>query len=500
MTEKQTDNTLPDLQNRFKYCKISVLTALLLLFAPHFIRAQTWSEPSVIFTANKFSGFPDFTFDNNGNIHCVWATKHGTNYYRIYYSKSIDDGDTWTTPINASMNDTKWMDLPHIVCDQNNTLHLTYDYDVGNLYNSYIFHRKFNGISWVFSDTVTKGYPGATKNRLVIDNNDKLYCFWSTGYYTVYHTLEPGANSWSDIILPYGDSITLFTHKPIVGTDNVIHFQGFSNIIGNKFTVSYFKLYEGNWSPIEEISLLIRGYRFDMALDNQGFPHIVWHQFSTGSSVGEDSIMYRYYNGYFWSNPELIIQGANNMSIAIDPSNTKHLLLNVREDSIYSLKHYRNSNGNWEEPQTIDENDYSYLPQKTIYRDGKLYHLYSKIDTVINSMSAYTSILMRKLEIVTTNTDYNKSSIDNLVIAPNPFRFYTKIEFEIHKKEKLEIQVYNVHGIPVNTLLNELTMPGRIELTWDGMDFNGKKVTQGIYIVRIRSESITISKILKFIF
>jgi len=500
MTEKQTDNTLPDLQNRFKFYKISLLTALLLLFATHFTHAQTWSEPAVIYTANKFSGFPDFTIDNNGNIHCVWTTKHGTNYYRIYYSKSIDDGDSWTTPINASMNDTKWMDLPHIVSDQDNTLHLTYDYDVGSIYNTYIIHRIFNGVSWVFADTVTKAYPGATKNRLVIDNNDKLYSFWFTGYYTGYQTLDPGAATWSEINWPYGFSMKLFTNKTKVGSDNVIHFLGRSHLNGNKGIIAYFKLCEGEWHPIEKISNVIRTYGYDMALDNQDLPHIVWQQFNDGYYPGEDSIMYSYYNGYFWSEPELIVQDANKMSIAVDPNNDIHLLLNVKEDNIYRLKHYIKSSGNWELPQTIEENDYFFLPEKTIYRDGKLYHLYSRVDTLISSMSSYTSILMRKLNILTTNTDCNISPIDDLIIAPNPFRFSTKIEFGLQRREKIVVQVYNIYGVLVNTLLNAVTEPGRIEMTWDGTDSYGNKVPKGFYIIRVQSDKGVMSKKLEFIY
>ena len=142
MTEKQTDNILPDLQNRFKFCKISVLTALLFLFAAHFTSAQTWSEPAVIYSSNKYSVYPDFTIDNDGNLHCVWSTRHWSNYYRIYYSRSTDDGETWSNPISPSQNSSLEMSLPHIVCDTDNHLHLTYYHDVGSIYNTSVHNQK----------------------------------------------------------------------------------------------------------------------------------------------------------------------------------------------------------------------------------------------------------------------------------------------------------------------------------------------------------------------
>jgi hypothetical protein len=121
---------------------------------------------------------PDFFIDNSGIIHCVWSYKVTTDYWHIYYSKSTDDGLSWSIPENVSQNTNLWMENPHIVADSENNLHLTYDYQSDNSYQTLIVYRKFSGNTWSEMDTVSVGWPGARHNRLVIDHNNKLYCFW----------------------------------------------------------------------------------------------------------------------------------------------------------------------------------------------------------------------------------------------------------------------------------------------------------------------------------
>ena len=488
MTEKQTDNILPDLQNRFKFCKISVLTALLFLFAAHFTSAQTWSEPAVIYSSNKYSVYPDFTIDNDGNLHCVWSTRHWSNYYRIYYSRSTDDGETWSNPISPSQNSSLEMSLPHIVCDTDNHLHLTYDHDVGSIYNTYIIHRIHNGTYWGAADTIGAGYH----NRLVIDHNDRLHCFWTTGYYSFYSHRDPITGSWSEILLPYGDTLMAFFDKGLLGTDNNLHFVGASQMFGNKYVVSYFKIENGTFHPIEEVSTLTKGKWYDMALDDQGLPHFVWHHIHVNGGWQDDSTLYRYYDGSSWSVPEFILQSARAVSIAVDQYNQKHIVVSKEVDAGYKLIHFRYLDGTWE-GQVIDEHVYSYFQPKLTNHDSKLYLLYGRMDT---QYSPTSSILLSKYEIITGISDREFSIINDLKVAPNPFKTQSKISFELLKSGILEIQILNMHGIVIRNLYDGQIQQGCVEVTWDGMDFSGNRQRPGYYILNILMEKLSYSKIL----
>jgi len=47
------------------------------------------------------------------------------------------------------------------------------------------------------------------------------------------------------------------------------------------------------------------------------------------------------------------------------------------------------------------------------------------------------------------------------------------------------INVYNVRGQLVRTLLNEHREPGHHSVVWNGTDDNGRAVSSGIYLYRI---------------
>jgi hypothetical protein len=195
--------------------------------------AQTWTEPIQISTLQGVNNNSDFCIDNSGNIHCVWSYKVESNYKHIYYSKSIDDGLTWSTPENVSQNTSLWMENPHVVADSENNLHLTYDYNSGNSYQTLIVYRKFSGNAWSEMDTVSVGWPGARHNRLVSDHNDKLYCFWFHDFQngtTFYRVLENGI--WDEIQIPYNNNDNVFLNNIAIDSLNNLYCTGSHHYYG----------------------------------------------------------------------------------------------------------------------------------------------------------------------------------------------------------------------------------------------------------------------------
>ncbi|MFU8844646.1 MAG: T9SS type A sorting domain-containing protein [Bacteroidales bacterium] len=488
MTEKQTDNTLPVLHNRLTFCKISVLTALLLLFATPFTLAQTWSEPSVIWAKPLLAQRTDFIFDLDGNIHCVWSTKHGTNYYLIYHSRSTDDGETWSNPISPSQNSSMWMTQPHIVCDSDNQLHLTYDHNVGSIINLQIIHKVYNGIHWGAADTVTIGEAGFEHNRLAIDKDDRLYCFWFTGGTSNgrarYRYKDKGSGTWSETIQPYSDSLKVFIQKVIIDDNNTIHCVGSTNVLGNSwYHISYFNTSGGIWNPIENVGPLTTGNKSDMALDNQNHPHVVWQHKGLQSPPGTDSTMYRYFDGTTWPESEFIVQQGAQMAVCVDHYNNKHIVVSQKSEAGYQLVHYRYLAGSWV-GQVIDEHEYSHYDPKLIHRGSKLYLVHCMTDTIVGN-TGHTRIVMRQYDIVTAQKEIENQTVDRLNVFPNPFGYQTNIHFEILNKARVNVQVYNIKGELQTTLFSSEREPGKIELTWDGTDSYGMRVPSGIYMVKI---------------
>ena len=69
--------------------------------------------------------------------------------------------------------------------------------------------------------------------------------------------------------------------------------------------------------------------------------------------------------------------------------------------------------------------------------------------------------------------------------APNPFDSGTKIFYGIPSKSPVLMQVYNIKGQKIRTLLNETKDSGNYDLFWDGRDEKGNLLANGNYILRL---------------
>jgi len=93
------------------------------------------------------------------------------------YSKSVDDGNTWSTPFDLSQNSDTACTQAHIVAGNDNKLYVTYDYNVGNPYQTYVHMKIFDGNVWGSTIVVSENLPASHQNVLVADNDDRIYVF-----------------------------------------------------------------------------------------------------------------------------------------------------------------------------------------------------------------------------------------------------------------------------------------------------------------------------------
>ncbi len=64
---------------------------------------------------------------------------------------------------------------------------------------------------------------------------------------------------------------------------------------------------------------------------------------------------------------------------------------------------------------------------------------------------------------------------------PNPFNSETSFKYQIPDPSHVKIEVYNLLGKKVKTLVNERKDAGFYHVFWDGIDDNGKNVVSGVY-------------------
>jgi hypothetical protein len=70
---------------------------------------------------------------------------------------------------------------------------------------------------------------------------------------------------------------------------------------------------------------------------------------------------------------------------------------------------------------------------------------------------------------------------------PNPFNPQTTIGFTLARSERVRIDIVNVLGRTVRTLVNEYVSAGKHSVGWDATDDAGTRVPSGIYLYRIQA-------------
>jgi len=70
---------------------------------------------------------------------------------------------------------------------------------------------------------------------------------------------------------------------------------------------------------------------------------------------------------------------------------------------------------------------------------------------------------------------------------PNPFNPSTTIAFEMASEGQVVIDVYNIKGQRVKTLVNGVLGAGSHSVVWDGNDASGRAVSSGVYFYRMTS-------------
>lgn len=77
---------------------------------------------------------------------------------------------------------------------------------------------------------------------------------------------------------------------------------------------------------------------------------------------------------------------------------------------------------------------------------------------------------------------------------PNPFNPTTSISFEIPRSTQIQINIYNSLGQKVRSLWDGVKEAGSFNLQWNGTNDNGQQVSSGIYLIRMESNAVNLSR------
>lgn len=184
---------------------------------------STWSEPVSLGPQNGRPGDPDIAIDSSGVLYAVVEfMPTGDNIYQLYFTKSVNGGVSWTTPVKIT-NTAKHTAWPKIEVDALDRVHVFWQ-DQCNLHNwsdpplpgcttneYYHLISTDHGESWSAPHlVVSTDYWGWTLHSAV-DSTGAIYGFWSyrpsleepAGLYM--HKSTDGGVTWTRTWLGWGN-------------------------------------------------------------------------------------------------------------------------------------------------------------------------------------------------------------------------------------------------------------------------------------------------------
>lgn len=132
----------------------------------------------------------------------------------------------------------------------------------------------------------------------------------------------------------------------------------------------------------------------------------------------------------------------------------------------------------------------------------------SRIAAILNTHHADDDLVFdlseanhTKLEFqpILAKTTVNITTSDRLSNYPNPFNPSTTIQFNLPQETHVKLQIFDMLGRHVQTLVNREMGAGIHSAEWDGRNSRGKEVAAGSYLARLNagesSQSIRLSLI-----
>jgi hypothetical protein len=475
---------------------------LFLVFIYNNLFAQ-W-QPDVRLTNNSASSYTSLNnawcIASSGNIlHVIWYDNRDGNW-EIYYKRSTDAGASWGADTRLT-NNSAISEFPSITVSGSN-LHVVWvDYRDGN---DEIYYKRSTdgGVSWGADTRLTNNSANSRILSVSVFGQvvHVVWCDGRDGNFEIYYKRSTdGGVSWGADTRLTNNSAD--SYNPSVSVSGqVVHVVWYDERDGN-WEIYYKRSTDAGVSWGADTRLTnnsANSYYPSVSVSGQ-VVHVLW----SDNRDGNYEIYYRRSKdgGESWeTDTRLTNNSANSYYPSVSVSGqVVHVVWHDNRDGNYEIYYKRSTDGgvNWGADTRLTNNSAnSYYPSVSVsgsavhvvwndYRDGN-YEIYYKRDTTGNPVG-----------IININSEIPKEfSLGQNY--PNPFNPTTKIKFEIRppltpllSKEGtgVVLQIYDVLGCEVATLVNEELKPGSYEV-----DFDGSNYTSGVYYYTLQTQQFKQSK------
>jgi hypothetical protein len=363
--------------------KMILLISLVLIFS-------SLGLPIFALTADYtvvWNGSESFTYTNNqraitrdstGKLHCVY------NRDQIFYSYSLDNGETWTEELVSSGSGTHY--YPALAVDSKDNIHVVWFKNSGSEVLQYRMRTKA-GI-WGTQEGIPNTDVHQKCPSIAVDSEDNVHVVWMANENRIRYSVKTGSG-WKAVPEEITDSAYAYQICPTIAIDaeDNLHVAWAGKGWGSNPTIYniYYKSKPkgGSWGSIELITDEGMGQGFyspymgpSIAIDTRGNIHVVWTGQGWGTYTSYYNIQYRSMISGTWRNIESISdidQTQINPIIAVDKCDNIHVVWSGKgwgdDQGNSSIQYVNKTNNEWSIQETLakhSEDDSSHSGHPTI--------------------------------------------------------------------------------------------------------------------------------------
>jgi hypothetical protein len=278
--------------------------------------------------------------------------------------------------------------------------------------------------------------------------------------------------------------------------DNV-YVAGWSDGTGtgaDYFTIRYYPSGDTAWVRRYDGPADSTDWATGIVVTDAGYVYVTGYSWGTGSSEDYATIKYDSSGNELWVKRFNCANGTDKpAAIALDGSNNIYVTGRsgcggTTSHDYVTIKYYPDGDTAWlRKYQGPIENGYDYAYALAVDDSGNVY-------VTGGSQGDGTSYDYCTIKYVQTPSavkdetgDKEKpSEFDLSQNYPNPFNPTTKIEFTLAKRGFVTLQIYDVLGRKVRTLVSQELTSGRKSVIWDGKNEDDKEVASGVYFYQLK--------------
>jgi hypothetical protein len=434
--------------------------------------------------------------DTRGWIHCVYSSGVGSPYGSgpsdICYVYSADNGLTWSTSMNLSGTDNLNSDKPNLVIDDRNVLHCVwrqfYEGTPTTRGEKLVYSCYENGL-WTDPVIISREQidgKGALYSSLVVDSLDRLHVVWDhqtgSGNWDIFYSYLNG-DTWS---IPYNISQDPYDSafpSLAINKHGNLHLV-YRTRIQNR-PIMYTKYNGVSWTSPEVVSDTFYGGGATIVVDSQDNPHILFWGLYYTTKINNQ-----------WTYPQRIVNMGDTLyqyfDFAIDSCNNLYTVWQARIPSGSTYQediYYCTYNGtSWSNRINLTQDTTrSFTPKlgNPVHTSGvDLVWLNMPNDTISQFDIMYMRLNPVSAGIEEITTPHQVVMAPKLKVYPNPSKPLSVIHYTLPVGGNISLQLYDISGRLVKTLVNEQKKPGIYRI-----NFSTKDLSAGVYFVTLQIET-----------